>query len=137
VGTTVRGLFCRQLLLCLAQRKACAYVCMVQNALHHVSVDGHRCGIGVSLHCHAADRRRRRRREREAELVYAKQLEDLPLEDIAKEMQDSWQLKVAPPCSAGVRHVLSVASASGQQPSGGHTAVMQQRAQLLAHGVCC
>jgi hypothetical protein len=33
--------------------------------------------------------------------VYAKQLEDLPLEDIAKEMQDSWQLKVAPRC-AGV-----------------------------------
>lgn len=26
--------------------------------------------------------------------MYAKQLEDLPLEDIAKEMQDSWQLKV-------------------------------------------
>lgn len=41
-----------------------------------------------------AERRRRRRREREAELVYAQQLEDLPLEDIAKEMQDSWQLKV-------------------------------------------
>ena len=44
----------------------------------------------------AAERRRRRRREREAEAVYAKQLEDLPLEDIAREMQDSWQLKVGP-----------------------------------------
>lgn len=41
-----------------------------------------------------AAKRERRRREREAEPVYAKQLEDLPLEDIAKEMQDSWQLKV-------------------------------------------
>ena len=52
--------------------------------------------IGPCHKCiaHPADRRRRRRREREAEAVYAKQLEDLPLEDIAKEMQDSWQLKV-------------------------------------------
>ncbi len=44
--------------------------------------------------CAAAAKRERRRREREAEAAYAKQLAELPLEDIAKEMQDSWQLKV-------------------------------------------
>ena len=38
-------------------------------------------------------RRKKRRREAEDELQY-RLPKDLPLEDIAKEMQDSWQLKV-------------------------------------------
>lgn len=37
--------------------------------------------------------------------MYAKQLEDLPLEDIAKEMQDSWQLKVGPTALISSTHM--------------------------------
>jgi hypothetical protein len=55
--------------------------------------------------------------------VYAKQLEDLPLEDIAKEMQDSWQLKVGPAarisavclCGAYCTHLLCTQNTVGQQ----------------------